>query len=831
MFGPFARGWLLLGILGPLACTRSGGAGAGYGAPLAADSPWPKFRRDPAQTGLGARLVARPDDVPWRHATLKGVFSSPVMAGDGTVYVGSADQNLYAIDRTGTLRWSFATGEIIDSAPLLDDSGAVYFGSGDGHLYALEAASGAMRWSFQADDPAERHAFIRWFEGNVAIGPNGDLYAPNDNFWMYALDRKTGSMKWRHPSADQTWSLPAVDVATGDLFLGNNSLLPLLGPNVFSLRSGGSERWTASAIGSVVASPLLAGGRAMVGGFDGFLRAYDTATGSVAWSAPARDHLYASPAILPAGAIVQASTDGSVYALDPKTGAVVWTFDTREPIRASPAVDAEGHVYFGSGDGRLYVLEPDGRLRWAMHLIDGDRNDLNASPALGDGRVVLAGEDGSIYSVPFDWCLSTAGRADARCTTDPTGLMPKPGVEIAFVTALGALPPTPPTSIDAVEPLAFTLLVREGGHQSLAVLDASTTSVAVDPPQRVALEISGDRRLMTIVSTAAWRPGPDGTLTLNVHGRYLEGFDRHGLLLRGGAPAGDFVEAFHFAVAGGQDGGPGRPWSVPGALGGPATTLELSRLAAPYPTILPSYNQIGFDSLDWVIGLVEGGPTDAVGWATEAHLVAGTARAAIDPSSQAFFPVAIHRQGAQVILENHGGLSLTVMNAPIAFSDFRLSAHLDANGDAIGAANIVVGTRCAMVPYGDFLRDLGFCNPDTDRLIVFGGGQLSGRDDRSGPGLEPGAVARFSRDAMGVHCRVNGTAIRPSEHAVALLAVDAATGLPAAGVAWSGATQVTTSTAGDGTALGSVSLQTQVLPAQIRAYLMIDAYPAARADL
>ena len=38
------------------------------------------------------------------------------------------------------------------------------------------------------------------------------------------------------------------------------------------------------------------------------------------------------------------------------------------------------------------------------------------------------------------------------------------------------------------------------------------------------------------------------------------------------------------------------PLPVPAAPGDPAGVWELYRIAAPLPTILPSYNQIGFDS-------------------------------------------------------------------------------------------------------------------------------------------------------------------------------------------------------------------------------------------
>ena len=69
-------------------------------------SPWPKFRRDRGADRPQPR--SRPDrhrTALWRFQTGKGIFSTPVIDGDGNVYIGSADRTFYAIDRDGTVRW------------------------------------------------------------------------------------------------------------------------------------------------------------------------------------------------------------------------------------------------------------------------------------------------------------------------------------------------------------------------------------------------------------------------------------------------------------------------------------------------------------------------------------------------------------------------------------------------------------------------------------------------------------------------------------------------------------------------------------------------------
>ena len=257
--------------------------------PLAPASPWPKFRGNARQTGHG---FARPKcnvGPAWDVRTGKGIFSTPVVGADGTVYVGSADRVFYALHPDGSERWRFQTGEIIDSSALLDDLGRIYFGSGDGHLYALDAATGEPVWTFEADPPSVNDAFINWFEGNVAIGPDGTLYVPNDNFFVYAIDRENGEVVWKATTPDQTWSLPAVNPENGNLFFGNNNLLEILGANTYSLDASGKQRWIASSNGTIAASPLLTSeGKVILGGYDGFVRAYGARRGNLLWEFGAR---------------------------------------------------------------------------------------------------------------------------------------------------------------------------------------------------------------------------------------------------------------------------------------------------------------------------------------------------------------------------------------------------------------------------------------------------------------------------------------------------------------------------------------------------------------
>lgn len=794
---------------------------ASPGVPLQPGSPWPKFRANPAQDGRAAVSSATLGGKLWEFPTGKGIFSTPVVGADGTIFVGSADRTFYALNPDGTARWSKLTGEIIDSSALLDDKGRVYVGSGDGRLYALDAASGNEVWTFAADSPDVNQAFINWFEGNVAMGPDGTLYVPNDNWFVYALDRDTAEVKWKLKMADQTWSLPAVDASSGDLYLGNNNLLPVFGGNTFGVGADGERLWAASSNGSVAASPLLtAGGTVIVGGFDGYVRAYDAQSGEPKWTFGTRDHIYASPAQLPDGTIVQPSADGTIYGLDPASGAQRWAFDTLEAVRSSPAVDAEGNSYVGSGEGKLFVLRPDGTLRWAMQVIADERNDLNSSPALGKDAIYIAGESGHVFSIPYDYCVRDEGKADSRCLADSGEALPSDGAQVLYTTQLGAPLAQPPDEIDANQTLAFSLFARQAGDTVLALLDSTSLSVSVEPAADLAVEVSGDRRFFTVIPKNGFASDGAGQVKLHVQGQYLTNPVRDGLKFTGGEPGGTFDESFSFRMrteAGGYE------LQVPSTPGEPSATWEIYRLAAPLPTILPSYNQIGFDSLHFLMGAVEGAPDHFIAWVAGAKLADGENRTVIDPSTGALFPLEVDYHDGLFTGTAEAGFSVEVMNLVLPLDQFRLTARIGPQGQTSETPRLLVSTICGDIElYGQFMQKLGLCNTQTDILSVYGAALM--REHEGGVAAAPVGVGHvtFAAGPGSVAATLQGGSLTLADHAVSVLLVDASTNRPVF-VDYGLATE---RVAGADGVLTSVSVRTE-FAGEARAYLMIDTYPAA----
>lgn len=99
-------------------------------------------------------------------------FSLPAVA-NGVVYVGSDDNNVYALNAsTGQIKWIFRTGNFVASAPAVAN-GVVYIESDDGNFYALNAGTGAPLWQYKVSNSGASGPAVA--NGLVYIGSQ-DLY-------------------------------------------------------------------------------------------------------------------------------------------------------------------------------------------------------------------------------------------------------------------------------------------------------------------------------------------------------------------------------------------------------------------------------------------------------------------------------------------------------------------------------------------------------------------------------------------------------------------------------------------------------------------------------
>src|SRR5262249_2047060 len=114
------RLWLLAFALPLVGCGQKPASDAPTKAPPApkaakSESDWPMFRGDAALTGVAPGELAVPLKLLWSFKTGGPVNSSAVVA-DGKVFVGSGNNQVYALDlKSGTQLWTFKTGGPVEA--------------------------------------------------------------------------------------------------------------------------------------------------------------------------------------------------------------------------------------------------------------------------------------------------------------------------------------------------------------------------------------------------------------------------------------------------------------------------------------------------------------------------------------------------------------------------------------------------------------------------------------------------------------------------------------------------------------------------------------------
>ena len=118
----------------------------------------------------------------WRFKTGDDVKGHPSIAEDGTIYVGSFDYLLYAINPNGTLKWKRDGDYCGSSSVAIGNDGILYFGS----LYAAYPNNGTTKWSLDLpNNYFSSHAISA--DGTIYVSAGGCLIAVNPN----------GTEKWR----------------------------------------------------------------------------------------------------------------------------------------------------------------------------------------------------------------------------------------------------------------------------------------------------------------------------------------------------------------------------------------------------------------------------------------------------------------------------------------------------------------------------------------------------------------------------------------------------------------------------------------------------------
>ncbi|HEY2467061.1 MAG TPA: PQQ-binding-like beta-propeller repeat protein [Terracidiphilus sp.] len=347
----------------------------------------------------------------WKFSAKSRIASTPAVA-DGVVYFGAFDGNFYAVDEgTGELRWKFATGgerryagahlhgsqpakEIMPdpfdcylSSPVVSN-GSVYFGSGDGNVYALDAATGVVKWKFKTGDVV--HASPAISDGKVYIG-SWDSY-------FYALDAASGKEVWRFKTGEDPDMHNQVGIQSSAAVVDGIVYFGCRDAHLYALDAKtGEKKWAFGTKGSwVIASPAVRNGKVYFATSDsGLVYGLDAKTGEVVFSLNLqRWPSFSSPAIA-GDMLYEGSNSGQLNAVDLVNQKVAWTFATEAAKKNGPAyTKADGSPnYAAAFDSDFYDDLMAGYSRMMMV------GPILSSPVVVDNVVYFGGTDGNLYAL------------------------------------------------------------------------------------------------------------------------------------------------------------------------------------------------------------------------------------------------------------------------------------------------------------------------------------------------------------------------------------------------------------------------------------------------
>ena len=275
--------------------------------------------------------------------------STPAIADDGTIYVGSWDNKLHAINPDGTGKWTFATDSLVLAGPAVGPDGTIYFGSRDNFFYALES-NGSKKWEYFAEQP---------ISSSAALGQDGTIYFGDDNGTFHAVN-PDGTSKWTYAvdtiseSNSSIESSPALDLY-GYIYFGSAN------GYCYSLEDNGTNgvlRWKYATADRVDSSPVIGlSNEVFFMSRDGYLRSIDIDFGITNWEKPIGDVFYSSPVVDENGTLYVVGYLGGgenhIFAID-ANGSMDWNSSMTnhsvvigDVVDSSLAIDANGTLYFG----------------------------------------------------------------------------------------------------------------------------------------------------------------------------------------------------------------------------------------------------------------------------------------------------------------------------------------------------------------------------------------------------------------------------------------------------------------------------------------------------
>ena len=183
--------------------------------------------------------------------------ATPAVGADGTIYIASTNDFIYAVNPDGTEKWNAMYGSWTATAIAIGDDGTVYLAAEDGFegvFIAYNPDNGTEKWRkvFTPGPDDDPDTTFKINHGGPAIAPDGTIYIGGHEQRMIAYN-PDGTEKWSFQANGPIETVPAID-NEGNIYFGDtagffHSISPA-GERIRKSVQLGDEIYASAAIGS-----------------------------------------------------------------------------------------------------------------------------------------------------------------------------------------------------------------------------------------------------------------------------------------------------------------------------------------------------------------------------------------------------------------------------------------------------------------------------------------------------------------------------------------------------------------------------------------------------
>lgn len=447
--------------------------------------------------------IARDGTRKWTFSTGGEGYATAALGSNGTIYMGT-DRYFYAVKDKGSYAervWEYTISGSIYSSPVINSQdGTIYFGSDDTYLYALNAQDGAEKWKSELDEEI-------W--GSPVLNKNNDtLYIGTIGGKLHAVNTTDGTVNWSYDTGDIIIGSPSLDEENDRIYFGTTEgrvfALDTTSPD--NVRTYPSDT---STLGEIAATPAIDtatdANAVYVGSDDGNLYALHKTDCSLKWKYTTGGAINSSPAIDNKGNIYFGSEDKNIYSLN-REGTLRWKYSTQGEVNSSPAIGSGGIAYVGSSDGNLYAI---GSRTSAVIAAD-----FTASPTTGNVPLTVQFTDTSAGSIT-SWLWDFGDNSGTSSSQNPTHTYTQSGDFTVSLEVKG----TDWTTDTKVSENYISVRNESGIHltdiSDITFGDAITISGQISGANQVPVSLL-EQVLITLTFTINYEEKEDKTLTETV---------------------------------------------------------------------------------------------------------------------------------------------------------------------------------------------------------------------------------------------------------------------------------------------------------------------------